>query len=149
MAHLFPVTDGLLEGLDDQGSGRGDDGHLGHTVLDRELAGHAQTLPLLCRFLGNVLTNLLGRQTQGTDLGRQRGSSTDLATFTQPGRSRQYGLPLIRMLQPGLRRMPSAGLSGRLRIDRPSKAPCSLPIGIHSARAAACKPRDTARSTRS
>jgi len=77
---LLLVADGLLEGLDDEGSGRGDDDDLSLTVLDEELAGDTEALPVLGG-LGNVVTDLLGVQTKRTDLGgksRTRGGlSTD------------------------------------------------------------------------
>ena len=69
--HLLPVPGGLLEGLDDEGGGRGDDADLGLPVLDGQLDGDLQALPF-GGGLGDVLANLLGGETQGTDLGGQR-----------------------------------------------------------------------------
>ena len=71
MLDFLPVPGGLLEGLDDQGSGRGHDRNLGLTVLDGQLDGDLQTLPV-SGGLGDVVTNLLGRQTKGTNLGGKR-----------------------------------------------------------------------------
>merc|ERR1712198_650396 len=66
--HLLPVTGRLLQGLNDQ-SGRGrDNRHLSLSVLDPELDGDLQPLPVTGS-LADVVTNLLGRQTEGTDLG--------------------------------------------------------------------------------
>ena len=70
-SHLLPVTWWLLEGLDDEGGGRGDDADLGLPVLDGQLDGDLQALPF-GGGLGDVLANLLGGETQGTDLGGQR-----------------------------------------------------------------------------
>ena len=49
-------------------------------VLDRQLDGDAQALPVLGA-LGDVVTDLLGRQTQGTNLGGKGRRGTDLATY--------------------------------------------------------------------
>merc|ERR1711992_326613 len=68
--HLLPVPGGLLQGLDDQGGGRGDDADLGLPVLDGQLDGDLQALPF-GGGLGDVLANLLGGEAQGTDLGGQ------------------------------------------------------------------------------
>merc|ERR1712025_290792 len=51
----------------------------GLSVLNLQLDGNLQALPL-SGVLGNVVTNLLGRQTQRTDLGGQRGGGSDLAS---------------------------------------------------------------------
>nr|GMD64528.1 60S ribosomal protein L12 [Ipomoea batatas]GMD69453.1 60S ribosomal protein L12 [Ipomoea batatas]GME01665.1 60S ribosomal protein L12 [Ipomoea batatas] len=76
---LLPVTLRLLEGLDDKGGSGGDDRDLGLTVLNRELDGDAEALPILGGFLGNVLTNLLGRETERADFRSERTRSSDLA----------------------------------------------------------------------
>merc|ERR1719318_574722 len=44
--HLLPVPWGLLRGLDDEGGGGGDHGASGLPVLDLELPGYLQTLPV-------------------------------------------------------------------------------------------------------
>lgn len=67
-ARLLAVARRLLERLDDERGGGRDDGHLGHTVLDRELDGDAKPLPVLGGLLGDILTNLLGGQTKRTNL---------------------------------------------------------------------------------
>lgn len=76
---LLAVTRRLLEGLDDQGRGGGNNRDRGLTVLDGELDSHTETLPVTS-VLGNVFTDLLGRQTKGTDLGGERGLGADLTT---------------------------------------------------------------------
>jgi hypothetical protein len=76
---LLAVTGGLLEGTDEAGRNRGGHGNGGDTVLDLELARHLQTLPVLGG-LHDVLTDLLGVQTKGTDLGGKGGRSGHLAT---------------------------------------------------------------------
>merc|ERR1719282_877083 len=66
--HLLPVPGRLLQGLDDQGRGGGNNVDLGLTVLDGQSDGDLETFPVLGG-LGDVVTNLLGGQTEGTDLG--------------------------------------------------------------------------------
>jgi hypothetical protein len=61
---LLLVTDGLVEGLNDKGGGRGDDLDLSLSVLDGELASDLHSLPVL----GNIVTNLLG----GLSLARKK-----------------------------------------------------------------------------
>ena len=65
--HLLPVPGRFLESLDDESSGRGHHGTGGLSVLNLQLYGHLQTLPVTGS-LGNVISNLLGRQTQRTNL---------------------------------------------------------------------------------
>merc|ERR1719188_1717667 len=77
--HLLPVPGGLLEGLDDEGSGGGHHRALGLPVLDTELNSDLETLPV-SGGLGDVISNLLGRETKGTDLGGKRGGSSNLAS---------------------------------------------------------------------
>jgi hypothetical protein len=69
-AHLLAVAQRLLQRLDDQRRRRGDDGHLGNAVLHRQLDGDAQPLPVLRRLLGDVFSDLLGRQTERTCSGK-------------------------------------------------------------------------------
>lgn len=100
---LLAVTRGLLEGLDDKGRGGGNNRDSGLTVLDGESDRDTETLLQISKtrvsnlrprtesfdraisypvtsVLGNVFTNLLGRQTEGTDLGGQCRLGTDLTT---------------------------------------------------------------------
>jgi len=56
---LLPVSNRLLEGLNDKGGGRGNNRDLGLTVLDGKLAGDFESLPVL-RGLCDVIANLLG-----------------------------------------------------------------------------------------
>lgn len=76
---LLAVTGRLLEGLDDEGRSGGNNGDGGLTVLDGQADGNTETLPV-ASVLGDVFTNLLGRQTEGTNLGGQSGLSADLTT---------------------------------------------------------------------
>ena len=76
---LFAVTRGLLEGLDDQRGGGGNDRDGGLTVLDGQADGDAETLPVASG-LGDIFTDLLGRKTERTDLGRKGGGGTDLTS---------------------------------------------------------------------
>mmetsp|Transcript_16117 Transcript_16117/g.44917 ORF Transcript_16117/g.44917 Transcript_16117/m.44917 type:complete len:225 (-) Transcript_16117:80-754(-) len=77
---LLPVPRRLLKCLNDQSGCRGDDGGRRLPVLHCELHSHTQPLPFLSGGLGNILSDLLGGQTQRTDLWGQRGGSADLAT---------------------------------------------------------------------
>ena len=56
---LLAVAWGLLESLDDERGGGGDDGDGRLTVLDGELDGDTETLPVAGR-LGDVFSDLLG-----------------------------------------------------------------------------------------
>jgi hypothetical protein len=76
---LFAVTRGLLERLDDKGGGRRNDRDGGLTVLDGQADGDAETLPVASG-LGDIFTDLLGRKTERTDLGRKSGRGTDLTS---------------------------------------------------------------------
>jgi hypothetical protein len=76
---LFAVARGLLEGLDHKGGGGGNDRDGGLTVLDGQADGDAETLPVASG-LGDIFTDLLGRKTEGTDLGRKSGGGTDLTS---------------------------------------------------------------------
>lgn len=79
MLDLLAVTWGFLEGLDDQGGGRGHHLHAGLTVLDDELDGDLEALPVSSG-LHDVVTDLLWGQTQGTDLGGQGGGGGHFST---------------------------------------------------------------------
>merc|ERR1712203_373003 len=76
---LLPVARRLLQGLDDKGCGRRHHGDGGLPVLDLELDRHLEALPVAGR-LGDVVTDLLRGQTQGTHLGGQGRGGTNLAT---------------------------------------------------------------------
>jgi len=55
------------------------DTHRCLSVLDGELDSDLETLPL-AGGLGDVLTDFLGREAEGTDLGGQGGGGTDFAS---------------------------------------------------------------------
>lgn len=76
---FLAVTLGLLEGLDDERGGGWDHRDLGLTVLHGELDGDAEALPVLGGFLGDIFSDLLGGETEGTDL---RGEGTRRADLT-------------------------------------------------------------------
>lgn len=88
---LLAVTVGLVEGLDDQRGGSGDelDGSL--TVLDDQLDGDADSLPFLSG-LSDIISDLLGGKTEGTNLGGKSGSSSGL---TSDDANSDYRLSLI------------------------------------------------------
>ena len=65
--NLLPVPGRLLQRLDDEGGGGGNHGAGGLPVLHLQLHGHLQTLPV-AGGLGNVVSDLLGGQTEGTNL---------------------------------------------------------------------------------
>ena len=88
---LLAVAGRLLEGLDDERRGGGNNGNGGLTVLDGQLDSDTETLPVTSG-LGNIFTDLcrsishlsesllflvskrtLWRQTERTDLGGERG----------------------------------------------------------------------------
>merc|ERR1711971_236112 len=66
--HLLAVPWRLLQGLDDQGGSRGYDRAGGLPVLDLQLDSHLEPFPV-GGCLGNVISNLLGRQAKGSHLG--------------------------------------------------------------------------------
>ena len=76
---LLTVTGGLLEGLDDAGGDGGHKGDGGDTVLDDELAGDLKTLVFLSS-LHDIITDLLGVETEGTNLGGEGGSRGHFST---------------------------------------------------------------------
>jgi len=76
---LLSVSGWLLEGFDDEGGGGWDDRYSGLTVLDGQSNGDTETLPVASGF-GDIFTDFLGRKTERTNLGSERGRSTDFAT---------------------------------------------------------------------
>lgn len=77
---LLAVAGGLLEGADDEGRGGGDDGADGLTVLDRELDGDTESLPV-AGGLGDVLSDLLGRLCERTNAPSAPGFKDALLTL--------------------------------------------------------------------
>merc|ERR1719166_571715 len=69
--HLLPVSVGFLESFDDESSGRGTNSNLSLSVLHSQLYCDLQSFPI-AGGLGDIFTNLLGRQTEGTDFRSQR-----------------------------------------------------------------------------
>merc|ERR1719431_1470269 len=78
---LLPVPWGLFQGLDDESSSGGDHGDCGLPVLDLQLNSYLQAFPVLGG-LGDVVTDLLGRQTERTDLGSEGRSSSHLSSHS-------------------------------------------------------------------
>ena len=95
---LLAIARGLLQGADDERRGGGNDRDSGLTVLDGQadgdtetflwtslgmfgIAGRAVAYPVTGG-LRDIFTDLLGRQTKGTDLGSEGGRRTD---FTASG----------------------------------------------------------------
>lgn len=77
---LLAITGGLLEGLDDQTSSRGFQLNGGNTIGNSELDTQTQTL-VFKGSLGNIVLDLLGGNTEGTNL---LGKSVT-STFTTDG----------------------------------------------------------------
>merc|ERR1712061_879234 len=75
---LLAVPWRLLQGLDDEGSSRGNDRAGGLPVLDPQLDSHLESLPVGSS-LSNVISNLLGRQASGPTLG-----ASELVAPTSP-----------------------------------------------------------------
>lgn len=65
---LLSVASWLLQSLDDQRSSRWHNFNGGLTVLDDQFAGDLQAFPVRGG-LGDIITDLLRRKTEGTDLG--------------------------------------------------------------------------------
>lgn len=77
---LLAVTGGFLESLDDQTGSRGFQLDSGNTVGDSELDAQTETL-VFEGGLGDIVLNLLGGDTEGTDLL----SKSVTGTFTTDG----------------------------------------------------------------
>ena len=73
---ILPII--TLTDLDDEGGRGGDDLDLGLPVLDGELDGDLEAFPVL-RGLGDVVADLLGREAERADLGRQGGRGRNLS----------------------------------------------------------------------
>jgi hypothetical protein len=72
---LLAVTDRLLQGLHDERSGGGDNLAGSLTVLDSQLDGDADSLPVLgslCNIFGDLLWGLLSAQMGTTQRGEHR-----------------------------------------------------------------------------
>lgn len=78
---LLPVTRWLFQGSNDKGGSRWDDRDSSLSVLDGELDRDAKTFPISSGF-GNIFTDLLGRQTERTNL---RSKSSRRTYFTTSG----------------------------------------------------------------
>ena len=72
--HLLPVTRRRLESLEDEDGGGVDDADLALLVLDLDLDGNFHALVALGS-LHDVFADLLGRDTERTELGRARSRS--------------------------------------------------------------------------
>ena len=82
---LLAITSGLLKGLDDVASSGGLNLKGGNTVGNGQLNANTKTLVVL-GLLGDVFLNLLGRDTEGTNLLCKSGTST----FTTDGTDEDY-----------------------------------------------------------
>lgn len=69
--HLLAVTWRLLQSFHDHRCGRWNHRDGGLTVLDGEADGDLESLPV-AGCLGDVVTDLLGRETKWADLGGER-----------------------------------------------------------------------------
>jgi len=76
---LLAVTRRFLESADEKSRGAGNDADGSLTVLDRQLDGDAETFPVLGGF-GDVITDLLGRKTEWSNLRSKGGSGSDFTT---------------------------------------------------------------------
>ena len=79
--HFLAIAWGLLQGLDDESGRRGNNVDGGLTILDGQPDRDLQAFPVLSG-LGDVVTDLLGGETEGTDLGSEGGSG---GNFTSDG----------------------------------------------------------------
>ena len=77
---LLSVTWGLLQGLEDEGSGSGADGDGSLTVLNHDLNVDLDTSPVLGGFL-DVFSDLLGGKTARSTSGGEGGSGSNLSTY--------------------------------------------------------------------
>ena len=112
--HLLAITWRLLQGLDDESGGRGNDVDGGLTVLDGQLDGDLEAFPVLGG-LGDVVTDLLGGETEGTDLGGQ-GRGGGNFTTDSPQADNLEGKK-IGTLQTFLRLRYLHGIDGRLAVQ--------------------------------
>jgi len=78
---LLAVTRRFFESANEKSGSAGNDAHRRLTILDRQFDGNTETLPVLSCF-GDIITDLLGRQSQWADLGSEGGGGTD---FTSDG----------------------------------------------------------------
>lgn len=78
--HFLPISLRLLERLDDERSSRGHDRDLRLSILNSELHGDAESLPVLGGLFGDVLSDLFGGESEGADLGGEGGGGADLAS---------------------------------------------------------------------
>jgi len=69
---LLAVTRGLLKSLDDERRGGRNNGDGSLSVLDGQADSDTETFPVTSG-LGDIFTDLLGRETKRTDLGREGG----------------------------------------------------------------------------
>jgi hypothetical protein len=91
---LLAVSWGLLESTDDQRRGGGNHRDGGLTILDRELDGDTESLPVASG-LGDIFTDFLGRETKRTDLGGKSGGGTDFTTSGAQVASKRAKNPIV------------------------------------------------------
>ena len=76
---LLSVAGTLLESLNDEGSGSGQDGDEALSVLDHHFDLNLNSAPVSSSLL-NIFTDLLGGHTEGTALGGEGGSTGDFTS---------------------------------------------------------------------
>ncbi|TQV99133.1 hypothetical protein IF1G_01348 [Cordyceps javanica] len=77
---LLAIARRLFQGTDDQGRCSRNNRNCGLTVLNGKLDSHAQSTYPVASGLGDVLSDLLGRETKRTDLRRKRRRGADLTS---------------------------------------------------------------------
>ena len=78
--NLLSVPGGFLESPDDERTSRWHNSDGGLSVLDPQLNCDLESLP--CGGgLGDIISDLLGGETEGSDLGGERGSGSDFSSY--------------------------------------------------------------------
>merc|ERR1711894_604418 len=77
--YLLTIPGGLLQGTDYKGAGGGHNRYLSLSVLNGELYCDLQSFPF-SGSLGDIISYLLGGETEGSDLRSEGGGSSHLTT---------------------------------------------------------------------